>query len=456
MTRFENPFNAGRPADNLEDELRRLLIRREADITEAARPRTDGELPVTPIPRWVHRVTELPGGRAGTLLAASVVALLMLGSAFAVRGLTHRDPPVGGPNSPAASSSAPSPTPSPTRTSPAAGCPLPARWLTALEAGVVAVDQPLNEPLAASADGSFLMSQSAIALDTPNSPATHRELALFDRDGHGTTIWTAAEPQHDLVSVSPDSALSAGWLVFGLGREQSLAAHGVAAWDRAARRLSTVRLLTPAEEGANWTIASDPVVVGDTAYWIEQAWNKPANQTLVSQQLPNGQRHTREVAHVARLFALGTGVGVLLGEGDRRILQGVVDTLAPGPGLTVPIDVLGAATGTWFTSDGTSLRWLIGLDVVSWRPGQSAVNRIGVARPLNGEFVGPFANVSPRGMQPEGLVLDTRNGALLRLPSGLRFALVAGDDLITVTGYTKFGGPTVHRVPLTALPATRC
>lgn len=457
MTRFENPFNAGRPADELEDELRELLIRREADITEAARPRTDGDLPVTPVPRWAHRVAELPGGRTGTLLAASVVALLMLGSVFAVRGLTHRDPPAGGPNSPAASSpsATPSPTPSPTRTSLGAGCPLPAKWLAALEAGVVAVDQPLNLPLAAGPDGSFLMEQSTVAFGTPNAPATHRELALFDRDGHGTTLWTAARPELDYVEVSPDSALSTGWAVFGLTRRQNLAAHGVAAWDRAARRLSTVRLLSQTEGDANLGIASAPIVVGDTAYWLEQVWNDP-HQTLVSQQLPNGQRHTRPVTGVARLVALGAGVGLVRGEGDRRFLEGVVDTLAAGPGLTVPADVLGAATGKWFKSDGTSLRWLTDQAIVSWRPGQSAVNRIGLDRPLNGDFVGPFANVHTRMEQEEKPVLDTRNGALLRLPPGLAFALVAGDDLITVTGYTQHGGPTVHRVPLTALPATRC
>jgi hypothetical protein len=467
MTRFEDPFHAGQPADELEDELRQLLIRREADITEAVRPRTDGELPATPIPRWVHRVTELPGGRTGTLLAASVVVLLMLSSALAVRGLTHRDPPVGGPNSPAASSpsltrsptpsatSSPSPTPSATRTSQAAGCPLPAKWLTALEAGVVAVDQPLNLPLAAGTDGSFLMEQSAVAFGTPNAPATHRELALFDRDGHGTTVWTTARPELDYVEVSPDSALSAGWAVFGLTRRQNLAAHGVAAWDRAARRLSTVRLLSPAEQDANLGIASAPIVVGDTAYWLEQVWSDP-HQTLVSQQLPDGRRHTRPVTGVARLVTLGTGVGLVRGEGDRRFLEGVVDTLAAGPGLTVPADVLGAATGKWFRSDGTSLRWLTDQAIVSWRPGQSAVNRISLDRPLNGEFVGPFANVRTRMEQEENPVLDTRNGVLLRLPPGLAFALVAGDDLITVTGYTQHGGPTVHRVPLTALPATRC
>ncbi|HEX8081641.1 MAG TPA: hypothetical protein VF557_15630 [Jatrophihabitans sp.] len=461
MTRFEDPFNAGQPADELEDELRQVLIRREADITEAAQPRTDGELPVTPIPGWVHRVTELPGGRTGTLLAASVVALLMLSTTLAVRGLTHDDPPVGAPNSPAASTSlptpsttpspTPSPTPSATRTSLAAACPLPAKWLTALEAGVVAVDQPLNRPLAAGPDGSFLMEQSNAFTDRPASSITHRELALFDRDGHGTTIWLAAEPQHDLVGVSPDSALSAGWAVFALARTQNLAAYGVAAWDRAAGRLSTVRLLSPAEQEADLVIAFDPIVAGDTAYWIEQKRNDTAYQTLVSQQLPYGQRHTRPVADVGRLVAVGTGVGLLLGTGPDHFPI-LATTLAAGPGLTVPAEVLEWAGGRWFSSDGTSLRWQTDQAIVSWRPGQSTVSRTGLARPLNGPFVGPFADIFT-GSPQEGTMMDTRNGTLLRLPAGLRFVLVAGGDLITVTGDRQ---DTVHRVPLTALPATRC
>ena len=42
----------------------------------------------------------------------------------------------------------------------------------------------------------------------------------------------------------------------------------------------------------------------------------------------------------------------------------------------------------------------------------------------------------------------------MRLPSGLQFVLVTGGDLITVTGTTKFGSSTVHRVPLSALLST--
>src|SRR6185437_10103687 len=83
MTRL---FDTGQPADGLEDELRRMLAVLENDITEAGRPPLEGDRLTLP-PHRTSWVTELPGGRAGTLLAAAVVALLVLGSAFAVRGL---------------------------------------------------------------------------------------------------------------------------------------------------------------------------------------------------------------------------------------------------------------------------------------------------------------------------------------------------------------------------------
>ncbi|HEX4726413.1 MAG TPA: hypothetical protein VH298_01360, partial [Jatrophihabitans sp.] len=216
MTRFDDLFDANQPADDLENELRRMLAVREADITAAARPPMDGDRLALP-PQRTHRVTDLPGGRTGTLLAAAVVALLVLGSAFAARGLNHQHAPAGLPNSPVLSSPTPRPTPTPSPTTSTKGCPLPVSWVSALAGGKIAVDQPQNYPMSAGPDGTFLMQQSATGQSTGGqTDFTHDELAIFDRNGHGTTIWTATDPAHDYVDVSRDSATSANWVVYGL------------------------------------------------------------------------------------------------------------------------------------------------------------------------------------------------------------------------------------------------
>jgi hypothetical protein len=456
MTRFDSLFGTDQPADGLEDELRRMLAVRENDITEAARPALDGEQLPLPAQRTV-RFTELPGGRTGTLLAAAVVALLVLGSVFAIRGLrSQQAPPAGLPSTPTLS--APRPTPTPTRIT---SCPLPASWATALVAGRIAVDQPQNYPISAGPDGTFLMQQSATGQVAGQTDFTHDELAIFDRNGDGITIWTAADPVHDMVDVSPDSATSANWVVYGLTASQNLAAHGVVAWNRVTGQSTTVRLLNTAEQHANTVIDFDPIVVGDTAYWIEQNFQDTTHQTLVSQPLPAGQRSSQQVSHVGRLVAVGSGVGLLHVQ-DARISTTVVGepaTLTAGPGLDLPASVLAAGTGTWFGSDGTTLRWLDSAHasaIFSWKPGQSAVAKatIRVGSPGN-QLVGPFLSSYSNGGEATS-VLDTRNGSTVRLPAGLDFSLTTGGDLITVTGTTKFGGTTVHRLPLTALPPASC
>ena len=239
-------------------------------------------------------------------------------------------------------------------------------------------------------------------------------------------------------------------MVFGLSRSQNLAAHGVAAWNRSTGQLTTVRLLTAAEQNADRVIDFDPIVIGDTAYWIEQKYGDDAHQTLVNQSLPDGRRNTQPIAHVSRLVAVGTGVALLHAQ-----MSAETRTLTAGPGLDPPAAVLAAGSGSWFGSDGTTLRWL---DVRngsallrSWRPGSSLTTQSLANAPLTGQLAGPFLATAGGAT-----IFDTRNGSTLRLPSGLLFPLATGGDLITVTGTTKFGAPTVHRVPLSALPPTPC
>jgi hypothetical protein len=446
MTRFDDLFTAGQPADGLEDELRRMLAVREADITEPARPGLDRDLLQLP-PHRTHRLSELPGGRAGTLLAAAVVALLVLGSAFAVRGLEHRNSGPAG--QPTLSSPIGRPTPSPTssRTTGIKGCPLPASWASALAGGKIAVDQPQNQPVSAGPDGTFLMLQTA----TGQTDFSHQELAIFDRNGHGTTIWTAADPAHDYVDVSPDSATSANWVVYGLTRSQNLADHGVVAWNRASGQSTTLRLLSASEEQvAGLVIDVAPIVSGDTAYWIEHTFNKNAQQTLVAQPLPAGTPTTSQVSTVDRLVAIGGGVALLHNPQDTAPghVSGITQTLTAGPGLSLP-SALRNISGLWFGSDGSTLSWLNGpveTALLSWRPGQPGAP----SKPVHG------AELRARPVGPlliggiDDTMLDTRNGSVYREPAGLQFVLTTGTDLIVTNG------AGVHRVPLAALPPTRC
>jgi len=309
------------------------------------------------------------------------------------------------------------------------------------------VDQPQNHPVSAGPSGSFLMLQTATGQVAGQTDFTHQELAIFDRNGHGTTIWTAVDPVHDYVDVSPDSAASTGWVVYGLTRSQNLAAHGVVAWNRATGQATTVRLLSTAEESGNTVIAFDPIVAGNTAHWIEQKYGDDAHQTLVSQPLPAGQRSTRPVSQVSRLVAVGNGVGLLHDDGSAI-------TLTAGPGLDLPASVQAAGTGTWFGSDGTTLRWLDSRKqpfvLRSWQPGSDLTTGTRPSR-LGAPWIGPFL-----GSGDAGAVFDTRNNTMVRLPAGTSFVLATGEDLIAVTGTTKFGSTSVHRVPLTALPPVDC
>ncbi|HJQ03293.1 MAG TPA: hypothetical protein VJ851_16980 [Jatrophihabitans sp.] len=448
MTRFDEQFDTGQPADGLEDELRRMLARREADITEPAglRPGTDAPVPV--IPRLASRASDVPGGLPGTLLAAAVVTLLVLGSVLGARSLSRHHSPAATQPTPSGSAIS-SPAPSPSATAKSTSCPLPASWAAALSGGRIAVDQPQNYPVSAGPDGTFLMLQTATGQVGGETDFTHQELAIFDRNGHGTTVWQAADPVLDNIDISPDSATSANWVVFGLRGPQSLAAHAVAAWNRSTGHLTTVRLRTSAEQAEDLVIDFDPIVVGDTAHWIEQKYGDDAHQTLVSQPLPDGQRSTQPVSHVSRLIAVGSGVALLHAQSGTD-----TQTLASGPGLELPANVLAAGTGTWFGSAGANLGWLDSRNpsvvLRSWSAGDGLTTATVITSP-GVTWVWPFLSF-PDG----GAVYDTRNFSTVRLPAGLTFALATGNDLITVTGTTKFGPTTVHRVPLSALPPTHC
>lgn len=439
-------FDANQPADGeLERALSQMLARRSADIDRPGplRLATDA---ATPLPAGTAGDHRPPGGLLGTLLAAAAVVLLVAGSILVVHTVANRHSPAA--SQPSPSRPAPTPMPSPSVTGQRVSCPLPPSWRMAITSQLISVDQPINQPLSAGPGGSFLMLQSAAG----QTDFTHQELAIFDLAGHGTTIWTAADPAHDYVDVSPDSAMSAGWVVFGLARSQNLAAHGVAAWNRATGQLSTVREQSAAELAANQVIDFDPIVVGNTAYWIEQKFNDAKHQQLIAQPLPAGTRTSQPVSQVSRLIALGTGVGLLheAGQSVPGTVQGDTETLTAGPGLSLPQQVRDVATGSWFGTESGTLRWLSHGALTSWQVGSGSVDSVAVAPiPLGARPVGPF-------LVGETSMLDTRDGVLIRAAAALSFALVSGSDLLVTTGASKFGGTQVHRVALSALAPTRC
>jgi hypothetical protein len=388
-----------------------------------------------------------------TLLAAAVVLLLCGASALGVNALARRH---SGSTVPPAHGTAPSPTPRPTTkptttTSAAASCPLPQSWRTAIQAGVVPVDQPLNQPVSAGPDGIFLMMQQAIS----DNDFSHDELAIFDAQNHGTTIWQAADPVHDFVTVSPDSAISAGWVVYGVTRSQNLADHAVRAWNRQDGSTTDVRTLSTAEEAANLVIEFSPIVAGNTAYWIEHRFNDPVHQTLVAQQLSSGTRSTKPVSRVSQLIAVGNGLVMLHDDGlSLGSTTGAVERLSSGPGITVPASV--AQPGRMFASDGSTLRWLTGSgDTVrlnSWTPGQATVHQVAAPNAdADGQPIAPFViNVG------RPTVIDTRNGQQFTLPTGWAMVLGTGADLMIAERITKFGAADIRRVNVNSLNPASC
>lgn len=471
---FDNDPGNHRPSeDELAGALRQLFERRSTDITEAspfsldtAAARSaelaedadwdgDGTVVHRLSERWLGRADSAPGGLAVSLMAAAAVLLLVLGSLLAAQAIgRHTGRAANQPGNsgrPAISDTTPTATPAPVQP---LDCPWQAGWAQRIATGTVRVDQPQNYPMAGFTDGSFLMVQSA----STGQQDTHRELAIFDRSGHGTTIWQASDPMHEFVDVSPDSAMSDHWVVFGLTRSQSLADFGVAAWNRSSRQLTVVRTQSPADIAADNIVDFDPIVVGDTAYWIEQKFSDSAHQTLVAQPLPTGTPTRTAVSQIGRLVALGGGVGVLRsGHGPIAISPDDPVSLTAGPGLRLPAKVRALATGSDFAADGESLRWLRTHDgatwLVRWQSGHATADPE-IRMPLqSARPVGPFVVGTKRGGDA---VLDTRSGSVQRLPAGVTFALVAGGDLITSTGGSKLGGAVIDRVALGSLTPARC
>jgi hypothetical protein len=183
---------------------------------------------------------------------------------------------------------------------------------------------------------------------------------------------------------------------------------------------------------------------------------------LVGQPLPTGTRSTAPVSQVRRLVAAGGEVLLLRGSssGPAGTTPDETDTLAAGPGSTVPAAVADAGSGRYFVSDGSTVHWLSGngtaVSLLGWRPGQQAVSRDTVIDPpLGAQLLGPFL-LGQLDIAGASILLDGRDGSRHTIPAGLTFALFTGSDLITITGTTKFGATTVHRIPLTALPAVTC
>lgn len=443
-------FGTERSSGELEQALRDTLLRRSHDITAAAALPSSSERAVLLQKAPARKTDSAPGGRRVTLLAAAVVVLLCGASAVGVDALARRHS--GGNSVPPAHSTVPAPRPTATpTTNGVASCPLPQGWRTAIEAGVIAVDQPLNQPVSAGPDGTFLMTQQAIS----GNDLSHDELAIFDTDGHGRTIWQAADPKHDYVSVSLDSAISANWVVYGLTRSQNLADHGVRAWNRQDGSTVDVRTLSAAEEAANLVIDFSPVVVGDTAYWVEHEFTDTGHETLVAQQLPSGSRSSQPVSHVSRLIAVGNGLVMLHDtQSSPGHVGGIPEMLTSGPGVTVPASVV--QSGRMFVSDGSVLRWLSGTSVVSWRPGQSGITRT-PARQAQADWtvMGPLIAGTSEGAG-SSQVLDTRSGRLVSLPAGWTFALVTGGDLVVAIGNSKFGASTIRRVNVNSLTPASC
>ncbi|HTZ45837.1 MAG TPA: hypothetical protein VMB79_18395 [Jatrophihabitans sp.] len=443
------------PYDDLERRLAATFQRQAAQVTVPAAWHPPAEQPARPgeTIRLPDRGTVHPGRpRRMALLTAAAVVALVVGVTGTVLGIRHRT--AGRAPVPPLASTQPPPT-APAPSGRPCTVPAPESWSRAATASAVPLDRPGVDVLSANGSlGDYLVSQSA----TDGYPGAGSSLAVF----HGRTgVDLAAPPPagNEIVVADPSSAITAGWLTWGVTLTQNDGAYyRVELYDRTHHTLRQPAALAPSAQDSRLFLGA-PVLTDTGLYWLQSVYGDPAHSVLHAYDLADGTQTERPVPGATRLVGYGTGLALAYGADARTTLRNAV-------GQPLPPDVLTAAAGavSFGYSTGT-LSWSV------FTPGASAASNAyfryrlgGASAPAQVRVPGPELLLGPDSypllsLDPtvaQRLYVDLRTGARVTLPAGLGVAAVLGTEVLLQTGSGKLGASGLSLVPLASLPPARC
>lgn len=429
-----------KPDDQLPAELEALFQRRAADITTAPQI-SFPHLPAHDGGHLAHRRHRLSW--LGVAAAAAVVVAAVGGTVIAIDGAKHGKPRLTAP----ATSGAPvvTPTPTPTVTS---SCliPMPGSWQTVIDRDALRVDQPVNEVLSRDGrTGELLLRQSTMSTGQGAAIFDHQELALFDRHGRGTTIYVVPDADKaKIIEVAPSGAFTERWIVFGLRGAQNLGGPTVLyAYDRQSR---TLKEIAP-QDAANATY-SVPIVVGNTAWWLQGKWQDAQGVKVIGRDLVTGSDTAQIPSATGRALDVGTRLATVGKYSAIASWTGSGYTLSEAyPGNAFPASVVAAfehATAFWI--DGDLLTWRKQSDPsteYSWLAGED--------HPRNTALGGQESSTDSLEHR-----IIYRTGVTVELPDNLAYeGTVQGDYLIS-HHEGKLGPISLSRVSTADLPKLSC
>jgi len=442
--------------DEFEREVQAMFARRVADV---------GDAPEIRLPDPDRTRTSATSDKSGTLIrqlsiAAAVVALVATvgGSAVAINNARSHDK-----SAVPVNTGSPSPATSTTAHVPSKACvrPTPPTWQAAIDAGALRLDQPANSVISADpTSGDMLLLQGNPSTDGSNKVFTSSEIAVFDRAGHGLTIWDSEQAKPaELAGAAASGAISDRWIVFGLRYPQNLGGpHTLLVYDRVSRQTGVLSQLTDAQLQAGKSTRSMPVLVGDSAYWLEGRWQQPSKTSLVSKDLSSGKTTTRSAPGVVDILATSNGLVLVTTPG------GVLH-IGSGPGLTVSPEVARAFIGAQsYSAMSGTIAWetVIGgrHSYYEWRAGEAIAQRWTITAPGSQPLMSVGFPLHPAMIDGPAIhadgVIDLRTGATVRLPAGVSVNTWPGVGAVFASGGTKAGASGLSRVAFEDLPVISC
>ncbi len=205
-----------------------------------------------------------------------------------------------------------------------------------------------------------------------------------------------------------------------------------------------------------YDIAAPPVELNDDAAVLEHAIASPTETVIAEYDVYDGTRTafaTTPAAGAAQLLSVGGNLALVNRSPSGQASLAFVDAAFEPPALAAA-----ARGGTDFTTDRTTLHWLTmtsgGETLWSWTPGDPAPRALRVHwKAGNPSIVGPYLSSTVGSTTPQ-LLLNSRDGRLLRMPSGTVLSRVDGNLATFLT--TTNTQASLARLPANSIPDARC
>lgn len=417
----------------LEDQLIAMLRRRASDITSTPPVR------LTPAGRRGLR----PGLARLAVVAATAAAVLIAGgTVVGIRSIHHSTP----------RGASPAGTPTATASPPSTSCTIamPVSWQRAITTGAIPLDHPYNDVISVRpGTGEYLVRQLS-AQPTPSGLTGQVTLALFDgKSGQDIAVTDpGTEPVAD-----GSAAISLDWIAYGLYRPGGNSGYTkVVLHDRRTGQDRVLDQATGADNGNQ--LIGKPVLFDGKVYWL--AVNFARNHSTIKSYDPaSGVTRTQSLeGSASALVYYRTGLALAWSPGV-PLTNYLGTPLAPSV-----IAATVAGDSTYFTFDGSTLRWWSYQNTTIMyanRPGSATIDREPVAWVAPGNVTGvstwPFAMADFPG--PTTRILDLRTNAVVSPPKGMNVQAVLDGNVLIGTGADQVNGG-LSLVPLNQLTPVRC